>query len=93
MKMILAAALVIASAGYAAAQINQSPDRTTYQFKGATGTMRMQFDRGERRPDGTTYVQGFTLTFGDIVVTADDATFENNAIRLGANSRVSLPAR
>jgi len=92
MKMILAAALVIASAGYAAAQINQSPD-TTLQFKGATGTMRMQFDRGERRPDGTTYVQGFTLTFGDIVVRADDATFENNAIRLGANSRVSLAAR
>ena len=84
MKMILVAALVIATAGFAAVQINQSPDRT-----GATGTMRMQAGRGERRPDGTTYVQGLTLTFGDVVVTADDAIFETDAIKLGPNSRVS----
>lgn len=86
MKMILVAVLVIASAGFAAAQINRSPDRT-----GATGTMRMQAGRGELRPDGTTYVQGLTLTFGDVVVTADDAIFERDVIKLGANGRVSVP--
>jgi hypothetical protein len=87
--MILVAALVIATAGFAAAQINQSPDRTIDRNDGANPTMRMQFDRAEPQPDGTSYLKGLTLTFGGIVVSADDAILEKDVIKLGANSRVS----
>jgi hypothetical protein len=51
--------------------------------------MTMELDRGERPPDGTTCVMGLRLTFGDVVVTADDAILETDVIKLGANSRVS----
>jgi hypothetical protein len=51
----------------------------------------LHYDSGEQGADGTTSLRKVTITIGDFVITADDATLEKTGIKLGANARFNLP--
>ena len=46
---------------------------------------------GLRQPEGFRAQGNVTLSYGDIVMTADEAVVEDGEIQLGANARVRLP--
>jgi hypothetical protein len=89
MKVILAGVLVVASFGFTAAQSVPMTGRVGVIAASTTGAT-VEFDRAERRDD-VVYVQNLTVSIGDLVVTADDATLERAEVKLGANARVVLP--
>jgi hypothetical protein len=69
-----------------------TPVRTTrYTIPGTTGAT-VQFDSRDW-PDSVTTVPNAILTFGDLVIRADEATLGTTEIRLGSNARLILPAR
>ena len=80
------------------AQSNERPcylipvSTTRYTIPVSTTGATVQFD-GRDWPETVTTVQNAILTFGDLVVRADEATLEKTEIRLGANARLILPAR
>jgi len=45
---------------------------------GVYGSLNLRFERAVQSADGTTAVQKLTVTVGDMVITADDATIDEN---------------
>jgi hypothetical protein len=64
---------------------------TRYTIPSTTGAT-VQFDSRDW-PESVTKVPNAILTFGDLVIRADDATLEQTEIKLGANARLILPPR
>lgn len=85
--VIAIAAAVVGSAVFVGAQNRQAP---VYRFG---PSVSMQVKQGETRGNETS-VKGLTLTIGDVVITADDATVDRNGeFRLGSNARVRVPLK
>jgi hypothetical protein len=90
MKMLLVGGLLIVSAGFVSAQDVQPPSRRLGVIARSTTGATVEFDAVERRENGV-YVENLTITIGDVLVTADDATLDRMEVRLGKNARVLLP--
>ena len=94
MRLTLIVALIVGSfAGYAAAQVRQGGEsRTAYAIKSEGGsTVWLRADRMENQQTAV-YGQNVTLTIGDVVIAADDATvLRGGEVRLGANARLNIP--
>jgi hypothetical protein len=84
--------LLIASAGLAAAQDVQLTGRRVAVIARSTTGATVEFDAVGGRENGV-YIENVTVTIGDLVVAADDATLEKTEVKLGNNARVILPIR